>query len=89
MKSNEEGTVMGIAATTDDLPCKRKSCLSDGEPGALISPGPTACSPADPGKTLKGILKENFRAQILEKAVILIFLGLIVAIMHFWLGLIR
>ena len=80
---------MSSAATTDDLPCKRKSCLSDGEPGALISPGSTACSPMVPGKTLKDILKESVRAWFIEKAIVIVFVGLIIVVMHFWLGLIR
>jgi hypothetical protein len=80
---------MNNAATADDLPCKRKSCLSDGDPGAPIAPGQTACSPADSGKTLKGILKEKIRAWVVERAIVILFVGLIIAIMHFWLGLIR
>ena len=80
---------MNNAATADDLPCKRKSCPSDGDTGACIAAGQKACSPVDSGITLAGILKGKIRAWVIERAIVILFVGLIIAIMHFWLGLIR
>jgi hypothetical protein len=89
MEMSKEGKVMNNAATTDDLPCKRKSCRSDGTPEITVDPEQTACSPADPGLSLKGILKEKIRTWVIEKAIVILFVGFIVVVMHFWLGLIR
>ncbi len=74
---------MSNTSTTDDLPCKRKSCTSDETPGIPVDP---ACSPMVPGKTLKGILKEKIRTWVIEKGIIIIFVGLIISAMYFWLG---
>jgi len=80
---------MNVVADTNDLPCRRKACTTAGRPDVVSEERQTPCSPVTSDKTLKDILKENFCAKVLEKAVILIFGGFIVAIMHFWLGLIR
>ncbi len=35
---------------------------------------------------LKGILKEKIRTWVIEKGIIIIFVGLIISAMYFWLG---
>ena len=89
MDPNKDVKIMNNPATTDDLPCKRKSCMSDGTPGISVDPERRACSPMVPGKTLKDILKEKIRTWVIEKGIIAISVGLIISVMYFWLGLIR
>jgi hypothetical protein len=89
MDINKDGKIMNNTATTDDLPCKRKTCMSDETPGIPVDPERRACSPMVPGKTLKGILKDKIRTWVIEKGIIAISVGLIISAIYFWLGLNR
>jgi hypothetical protein len=89
MDTHKDVKIMNNIATTDDLPCKKKSCMSDGTPEIPVDPERRACSPMVPGKTLKGILKEKIRTWVIEKGIIAISVGLIIYVMYFWLGLNR
>jgi hypothetical protein len=68
------------------LPCLSKSCMCDANQADMADRRYPAWSPIPSEKTLKDILKEQFRVQVIEKAVFILLGGLIVAVIYFWRG---